>query len=473
MVKFTHFNSGTPEQTWEAAQLSDRFASLRADDLKRLVVVSAHPDDESLGVGGLIAHVAARGLPIVVVVLSNGEASHPQSSTHDPARLAQIRRLEVTAAIAHLAPHATIHLLDLPDGKLGEHAETSRRAIAEAIGERAESTWVVAPWRADGHPDHAAASAAAAEATEERHARLFEYPIWAWHWSTPKDEIWDEHAIGLFDLTPAERAKKAHALSMHHSQVRPLSDLPGDEAIVPEHFLVHFARGCETLIEVDEVSGKIGDSAKNVHTQVGTIDATLTASYFDGVYSANPDPWGFETRWYEKRKRAALIAALPRQHFENALELGCSIGVLTEELATRCDFMLGVDVVEAPLDVARKRLEGHTGVRFERRTLPEEWPDGRFDLIVLSEVGYYFSIVRLRSLLEQCRASMAPGGVLIACHWRHLVEDYPITGDAVHACLTLVVGLQRTVHHAERDFILEVYEQRPAQSVAQRAGLVS
>jgi SAM-dependent methyltransferase len=152
--------------------------------------------------------------------------------------------------------------------------------------------------------------------------------------------------------------------------------------------------------------------------------------------------------------------------------LGCSTGVLTAELAERCDTVLGLDRIEQPLSIARERLAGRPGVSFERRTVPADWPEGEFDLIVLSEVGYYCSSADLRRLLEHCRASLAPDGVLVACHWRHPVADYPLTGDAVHGQLTHVVGLQRTVHHLERDFVLEVYEPRPALSVAQRDGLV-
>ena len=480
MVTFSHSDDGTPEKVWEAAHWPDRFSSLRLDALERLVVVSAHPDDESLGVGGLIAHVAGLGLPIVVIVLSNGEASHPQSTTHDPARLAQIRRLEVTDALAHLAPDAEIHLLELPDGKLAEHVDLAAGAIAEAIGDAGNGAWVVAPWRADRHPDHAAASAAAERAARERRARLFEYPIWAWHWSSPEDTVWSGESVRLFELIPAERKAKARALARHRSQVRPLSDSPGDEAIVPADFRAHFARDYETLLDMT-LRVAVGSISREPHARPpATGDApghadpnqTLTAGYFDAVYAAGPDPWGFESRWYEKRKRAALIAALPRQRFSAALELGCSTGVLTVELADRCDTLLCIDLVEQPLIVARERLAGRPGVAFERRTVPGEWPEGSFDLIVLSEVGYYCSVTDLRRLLERCRASLAPKGALVACHWRHPVAEYPLTGDAVHAQLTKVVGLQRTVHHLERDFVLEVYEPRPAQSVAQRDGLV-
>ena len=473
MVTFSNVDDGTPEKSWEAANWPDRFATLSTDGLDRLVVVAAHPDDESLGVGGLIARVAGLDVPIVVIVLSNGEASHPNSPTHDQARLAQIRRIEVTDALAHLAPNAQVHLLELPDGKLAEHIDLAAGAILEAIGDASASTWVVAPWRADGHPDHAAASAAADRAARERSARLFEYPIWAWHWSNPDAPIWSSDTVRVFDLLPAERKAKARALALHRSQVGPLSDSFGDEAIVPAGFREHFTRTFETLIEV--ALKKSGGALARPQTDApapADPNHTLTAGYFDTIYSSGPDPWGFETRWYEKRKRAALIAALPRQRFGTALELGCSTGVLTVELAERCDTVLGIDLIEQPLSIARARLAGQPGVSFERRTVPADWPEGEFDLIVLSEVGYYCSMVDLRRLLERCRASLAPGGVLVACHWRHPVAEYPLTGDAVHTQLTRVVGLQRTVHHLERDFVLEVYEPRPALSVAQRDGLV-
>lgn len=472
MVIFSHSDEGTPEKVWEKADWPGQFDSLSLVGLERLVVISAHPDDESLGVGGLIKHVAGLALPIEVIVLSNGEASHPQSPTHDAARLAQIRRIEVTDAVALLAPNAHVHLLELPDGTLAEHVDVAEAAILEAIGHGGDSTWVVAPWRADGHPDHAAASAAAERAARDRTARLFEYPIWAWHWSTPDALVWPNETIRLFTLSPADRKAKARALAAHQSQVGPLSDAPGDEAIVPVGFRAHFARDYETLLEMNLSAAPGSQPPRRGAPAPAEPNQTLTAGFFDGIYASGPDPWGFESRWYERRKRAALMAALPRQRFSTALELGCSIGVLSAELADRCDTLLGVDLVEQPLVQARERLAGHPGVTFERRTVPREWPEGSFDLIVLSEVGYYCSVNDLRRLLERCRASLSPGGVLVACHWRHPVAEYPLTGDAVHAQLTHVVGLQRTVHHLERDFVLEVYEQRPALSVAQRDELV-
>jgi len=71
-----------------------------------------------------------------------------------------------------------------------------------------------------------------------------------------------------------------------------------------------------------------------------------------------------------------------------------------------------------------------------------------------------------------CRESLAPRGAIIACHWRHPVREYPLSGDEVHAILETVPDLQATVTHLEEDFILSVLEPPPASSVARATGLI-
>ncbi|WP_281535300.1 class I SAM-dependent DNA methyltransferase [Cryobacterium breve] len=146
--------------------------------------------------------------------------------------------------------------------------------------------------------------------------------------------------------------------------------------------------------------------------------------------------------------------------------------MLTADLAARCDTVTAVDIAEQPLSIARERLAGRPGVRFARMTLPGEWPSGVFDLIVVSEVGYYLATADLERFFQRCRDSLAPGGVLLACHWRHPVPEYPLSGDSVHDMLATVPGLVRTVAHRETDFLLEVWQPGPARSVAQQEGLV-
>lgn len=200
---------------------------------------------------------------------------------------------------------------------------------------------------------------------------------------------------------------------------------------------------------------------------------TLPTEYFDRMYAAADDPWGFRSRWYEQRKYATTLAALPRRRYRAGFEPGCSIGVLSHLLVTRCDTLLCTDVAEAAVTATRERLADAAGARVARLRIPDEWPDERFDLVVLSEVGYYLDRPALERLVEATTASLEPGGDLVLVHWRHPVADYPLDGDSVHAAFAERPELDRTVTHVEADFRLEVYARVPpaARSVAAREGL--
>jgi SAM-dependent methyltransferase len=202
--------------------------------------------------------------------------------------------------------------------------------------------------------------------------------------------------------------------------------------------------------------------------------ATLEPGYFDAMYQADPDPWGFGNRWYERRKYAVSLAMLPRHRYRSAFEPGCSIGVLTEQLARRCDRLLSCDVAAAAARAAGLRTADLPHVRVEQRQLPAQWPAGRFDLIVFSEILYYFGDEDLEQILGLGAGALRPGGTLLAVHWRHPVADYPRSGDDVHQALAARPGLARLVSQVEPDFLAEIYirtDGEPA-SVAQAEGLV-
>ncbi|MBF9143807.1 class I SAM-dependent DNA methyltransferase [Hymenobacter properus] len=160
---------------------------------------------------------------------------------------------------------------------------------------------------------------------------------------------------------------------------------------------------------------------------------TLPPEYFDHVYQANRDPWNFETSPYEREKYAATLAALPRTHYAEVFEVGCSLGVLTAQLAPRCGHLLAVDVSEAALAQARARCAALPQVEIRQMQVPDEFPSQSFDLILLSEVGYYWSPADLARAAEKFIAALQPGGQLLLVHWTPPVHDYPLTGDDVHA----------------------------------------
>jgi SAM-dependent methyltransferase len=186
---------------------------------------------------------------------------------------------------------------------------------------------------------------------------------------------------------------------------------------------------------------------------VGSTDR----AYFDEMYRADPDPWRFESSWYEERKYALTAAALPDRSYRSGFEPGCSVGVLTSLLAERCDRLLATDIVPKVVDRARQRVPGANNVRFEVRAIPEEWPPGLFDLVVLSEIAYYFDGDTLRRIVEQLIATTSPGATVVGVHWRGST-NYPLTGDQAHAIIDSHHSVAMTAHHVEAEFVLDVWK---------------
>ncbi|WP_424188131.1 SAM-dependent methyltransferase [Actinokineospora sp. G85] len=195
---------------------------------------------------------------------------------------------------------------------------------------------------------------------------------------------------------------------------------------------------------------------------------SLGANHFRALYAADPDPWGFRTRWYEERKRAATMAALTRQRYRSAFEPGCSIGVLTTALADRCDAVLGWEVDAGARAEAQAAVPAH--VRVEPGQVPRDWPEQRFDLLVVSEIGYFLDTEDLRHLIDRCTTSLDDDGELVLVHWRHRSADTPLDGDTVHAEFLSRSGLHPLVSHSEPDFRLTVLAAEET-SIAAREGL--
>ena len=127
-------------------------------------------------------------------------------------------------------------------------------------------------------------------------------------------------------------------------------------------------------------------------------------------------------------------------------------------LADRCDELLAVDVSERAVAAASERLSGQGHVRVERRTLPEEMPAGPFDLIVASEVLYYFPREEMLAVLRGFERELAPGGALLAVHWRRETKTYPLQGDEVHELLAQNTRLQNKETIIEPDYRLDLFE---------------
>jgi SAM-dependent methyltransferase len=184
----------------------------------------------------------------------------------------------------------------------------------------------------------------------------------------------------------------------------------------------------------------------------------LSREYFEKLYAESPDPWGFETSPYERRKYERTLDVLGRRRYRHALEAGCSIGVFTAMLAPLCDELLAVDVSEKAIATAKERLAGFPHVRIEVRTLPEETPEESFDLVVASEVLYYWPEDVMLAALRRFEDVLAPGGTLLAVHWRKETKTYPLQGDEVHELLVEHTRLANTTTIVEPEYRLDLFE---------------
>ena len=193
-------------------------------------------------------------------------------------------------------------------------------------------------------------------------------------------------------------------------------------------------------------------------------------SRFDEMFAESDDPWAFDTRFYERRKRALTLAALDKSLYRRGFEPGCANGVLSADLAARCETLLVSDAIDAAVALARRRLASCPHVRVQKLVTPNEWPEGRFDLIVLSELGYFLEEAELQTLLARSVEALDEDGTLLLCHWRHPIEGCALTGDEVHERLP-THGLTRIAAIVEADFLLDVWS-RDARSVGAREGLV-
>jgi SAM-dependent methyltransferase len=191
---------------------------------------------------------------------------------------------------------------------------------------------------------------------------------------------------------------------------------------------------------------------------------TLAPGYFDDVYRANEDPWAFASSPYERAKYADTLAALSQPRYERAFEIGCSIGVLTAQLAQRCGRLLSIDVSEAALAQARQRCAGLPQVELRKMQVPSEFPDEQFDLILLSEVGYYWSPADLARAADLMLAALPMGALLLLVHWTPVVPDYPQTGDEVHDFFLQRAGpgglLQHLHGHRADKYRLDLFARR-------------
>lgn len=231
-----------------AGEALRRMAALPYADLDAVIgggtalVVAPHPDDESLGCGGLIAEACARGRPPVVAVLTDGTMSHPSSPSHPAPKLKARREAETRAAVAALGlPPDRLHFLGFPDSQAPQEgpgfAAAAERLAELARSHRADS--ILATWEHDPHRDHVAAHAIAREAARLTGARLVSYPVWGW--TLPADRpLPDRGLLGARLDVARHLPAKRRAIAAHASQLPGgITDDPNGFHLGPDMLALH------------------------------------------------------------------------------------------------------------------------------------------------------------------------------------------------------------------------------------------
>ena len=202
------------------------------------------------------------------------------------------------------------------------------------------------------------------------------------------------------------------------------------------------------------------------------MTAPVPQNLFDPLFAQGPDPWHFESSWSEARKRDLLLASLPRPRYASVFEPGCASGFISEHLAQRCDRLLAWDGAQRAVDYAAQRLRPHAHAQAAHGWVPDHWPEGHFDLIVLSELLYYLKEDGIERLAQRCRTTLLATGseaTVVACHWLQPFKDFPLGGARVHEILHQHLQIPRVAQWRDADFGLEIWTSNPL-SVAQREG---
>ncbi|GAA1949353.1 hypothetical protein GCM10009754_17440 [Amycolatopsis minnesotensis] len=409
---------------------------MELNGIARAALVAAHPDDETLGAGGLAQRLHANGTELTVVVATDGEAAFPLSGERERRRLAATRREELRKSLAAQGITGVEPVwLGLPDSGL----HRCPGPLAEALGDLLDgSDLCLAPWPDDPHPDHRETGLAVFRAAPEI-AQCWSYPIWMWHRHDPGDPAIPWHRAFSHELTDPEHAAKAAAIDAFASQTGPGPG--GEDPILPAGVLAHFRGRREMFFREPP-------------------HRSAPRTRFDELYRDTADPWHVRSRWYERRKRALALAALPREHYGTAVEPACGNGAFTGELAARCDRVHAFDPVRAAVEAARRATANLPHVEIGTGALPGALVAEDADLVVHSEILYYLDDGDLAETFERTAGALRRGGHVLAVHWKPWAPEAPRDGADAHRRLLAHPAFEPLVGHDDEEFVLHVLKRR-------------
>ncbi|MDP2019094.1 PIG-L deacetylase family protein [Hydrogenophaga sp.] len=215
----------TCELSWRRWLAETRCHELSVQDWlparARLVIVAPHPDDEILACGGLIATHVTQGGRVLIVAVTDGEASHNDSPSFNREDLAYIRRHERWLGLRHLGLSQPMVLaLALEDGNVQQQGSVLLQRLMSLLQ---PDDVVVSTWENDGHPDHDTTGQMTRRASAAIGCACLAAPVWMWHWATPGDARVPWPRLRGLPLSAAAGLHKQAALAAHRSQLNPRS----------------------------------------------------------------------------------------------------------------------------------------------------------------------------------------------------------------------------------------------------------
>lgn len=181
---------------------------------------------------------------------------------------------------------------------------------------------------------------------------------------------------------------------------------------------------------------------------------TSSPGFFEAKYKADPDPWRFATNDYELGRYSTVISAISGGRYRHAFEPGCSIGLLTQLLAEHCELVYAIDFSPSAAMQAAHRCAHLSNVKVYCASILDPLPANEFDLLVLSEIGYYFSNDEWQRISGQLVDPLPLGATVLAAHWLGSSQDHCISGDEVHEVLRGHPALR--LDHSERHDLMRL-----------------
>jgi LmbE family N-acetylglucosaminyl deacetylase len=215
----------------------------------RTLILAPHPDDESLGCGGLIAELCRLGRPPLVVIVTDGTASHPASPSVLAPVLRQLREHEAAEALRHLGLRdpSSLIFLRLRDAAAPHAGAEFEATVARIAAHAAGCETICATWGHDPHCDHEAVDKMARAVAARTGLRHLAYPVWGWTLSGETQLPENPVAGWRLDISQALPAKRA-AIAAHRSQHGGLIDDDPTAFKLPASLLHIFERPYEVFL---------------------------------------------------------------------------------------------------------------------------------------------------------------------------------------------------------------------------------